>query len=455
MTARGERGESGGPAAAGRPPRREPPGRLLVAGGRVVDPSQGIDETADLLLEGGEVARVDERIEPADLDGDDVEVVDASGLVVCPGLVDIHVHLREPGQEYKETVETGTRAAAAGGFTAVACMPNTDPPIDHRAVVESIVAEAERRGYARVHPVGAVSKGMAGESLAEIGEMVRAGAVAVSDDGLPVAHPELMRRALLYARHFGVPVTQHAEDLHLTGGGVMHEGEWSTRLGLPGIPGASEDVVVARDLILAEETGGRYHVAHLSTGRSLELVREAKRRGVRVTCEVTPHHLVLTDRAVSDTGFSTDTKMKPPLRSEADRAALVAGLADGTVDAIASDHAPHHRDEKDVEFSLAPFGILGLETTLSLCLDRLVHAGTISLGRLVELLSSGPARAYGLAGGTLAPGSPADVTLFDPDREITVDRRTFRSKSRNTPFHGWKLRGAPVRTILGGRVVEV
>jgi len=450
---KGERRRGGGRPPADRPERREPPGRLLVAGGRVVDPSQGIDETADVLLEDREVARLDERIEPGELGGE-VEVVDASGLVVCPGLVDLHVHLREPGQEYKETVETGTRAAAAGGFTAVACMPNTVPPIDHRAVVESIVTEAERWGYARVHPVGAVSKGMAGESLAEIGEMVRAGAVAISDDGLPVAHAELMRRAFLYARHFGIPVTQHAEDLQITGDGVMHEGEWSTRLGLPGIAGVSEDVVVARDLILAAETGGRYHVAHLSTARSLELVREAKRRGVRVTCEVTPHHLVLTDRAVADTGFSTDTKMKPPLRSEADRAALVAGLADGTVDAIASDHAPHHRDEKDVEFSLAPFGILGLETTLSLCLDRLVHAGEIPLARLVELLSTGPARAYGLAGGTLAPGSPADVTLFDPDREVTVDRTAFRSKSRNTPFHGWKLRGAPVRTILGGRLVE-
>ncbi|HEX2252540.1 MAG TPA: dihydroorotase [Thermoanaerobaculia bacterium] len=426
------------------------PKPLLVRGGRVIDPSQGIDGRFDLLLEDGAVARLDESLEARRGD----EVVDAAGLVVCPGLIDIHVHLREPGQEYKETIESGTRAAAAGGFTAVACMPNTVPVNDNRAVTESIVAEAQRWGYARVYPVGAVSAGMGGESLAEIGDMVRAGAVAVSDDGLPVRHPELMRRALLYARHFRLPITQHAEDLELTAQGVMHEGEWSTRLGLAGIPGASEDLVVARDLILAEETGGRYHVAHLSTARSLELVRRARERGVAVTCEVTPHHLVLTEAAVAETGFSTHTKMKPPLRSEADRQALVAGLADGTVDAIATDHAPHHADEKDVPFDLAPFGIVGLETALSLCLDRLVHGGVIDLPRLVELLSTGPARCYGLPGGTLAVGSPADVTLFDPERTVTVDAATFRSKSRNTPFHGWQLRGAPVRTILAGRPVE-
>ncbi len=375
--------------------------------------------------------------------------------MVCPGLIDLHVHLREPGQEYKETVRTGTMAAAAGGFTAVACMANTDPVNDNRAVTEHIVSEARRWGFARVHPIGAVTKGLGGESLAEIGEMVRAGAVAVSDDGLPVRNAELMRRAFLYARHFGIPVTQHAEDLDLTGPGVMHEGEWSTRLGLPGIPGASEDVVVARDLLLAEETGGRYHVAHLSTARSLELVRDAKRRGVAVTCEVTPHHLVLTDCEVAASDFSTNTKMKPPLRAAEDREALLAGLADGTVDAIASDHAPHHSDEKDVEFSLAPFGIVGLETTLSLCLDRLVHQGVIGLVRLVELLSTGPARTYRLPGGTLAEGSPGDLTLFDPERAVTVAPETFRSKSRNTPFGGWKLRGAPVRTVLAGHPVEL
>jgi dihydroorotase len=284
---------------------------------------------------------------------------------------------------------------------------------------------------------------------------VRAGAVGVSDDGKPVMNAELMRRALQYAQHFGVPVIQHAEDLHLTGPGVMHEGEWSTRLGLPGIPGSAEDVMVARDLILTEDTGGRYHVAHLSTARSLDMVRRAKADGSRVTCEVTPHHLLMTDEAVAATGFSTQTKMKPPLRSERDREALINGLADESVDCIASDHAPHHADEKDVQYHLAPFGILGLETTLSLCLDRLVHSGILSLARLVELLSTGPARVLNLPGGTLKVGSPADLTLFDLDKRVTVRAETFLSKSRNTPFDGWKLRGRPVATIVGGRRVTL
>lgn len=423
----------------------------LIRGGRVVDPSQDLDGFFDLLLADGVVARLEEEIEAEA----GVEVVDASGLVVTPGLIDIHVHLREPGQEYKETVESGTRAAAAGGFTAVACMPNTVPPNDNPSVTRHILVRAERAGYARVYPVAAVSKGLRGEELAEMGENLAAGAVAVTDDGLPVANAELMRRALLYAQHFGVPVLQHAEDLDLTGEGVMHEGEWSTRLGLPGIPGLSEDVVVARDILLAEQTGGRYHVQHLSTAVSLDLVRQAKARGAPVTCEVTPHHLFLTDEEVSKSAFSTNTKMKPPLRSERDQQALLAGLADGTVDAIASDHAPHHGDEKDVEFSLAPFGIVGLETTVSLCIDRLVRTGRLTLPRLVELLSSGPARVLGLPGGTLAPGSPGDVTLIQVERPLTVEPKAFRSKSRNSPFSGWKLRGAPAATFVGGRRVEL
>ncbi|MEA2604540.1 MAG: dihydroorotase [Acidobacteriota bacterium] len=424
---------------------------LLIHGGRIIDPSQGLDGAFDLLIEDGAVAKIDGAIKKPK----DAETFDASGLVVAPGLIDIHVHLREPGQEYKETVRTGTMAAAAGGFTGVACMANTDPVNDNRSVTELILSEAVRWGYARVHPIGAISKGLKGEELAEIGEMLRAGAVAVSDDGKPVMNAELMRRALLYAQHFGVAVIQHAEDLTLTAAGVMHEGEWSTKLGLPGIPGAAEDVMVARDIILTEDTAGRYHVAHLSTARSLDMCRRAKAQGLRVTCEVAPHHLILTDEEVAKSGFSTNTKMKPPLRSERDREALVNGLADGTVDCIASDHAPHHADEKDVQFNLAPFGILGLETTLSLCLDRLVRPGILSLPRLVELLSTGPARVLNLPGGTLKAGSVADVTVFHPDEEVTIRAAAFRSRSRNTPFDGWTLRGHPVATFLAGRRIEV
>jgi dihydroorotase len=424
--------------------------KLLVQGGRLVDPSQDLDGFLDVLIEDGVVSKVGES-----LSAKGAEVLDASGTVVAPGLIDIHVHLREPGQEYKETVRTGTLAAAAGGFTAVACMANTVPANDSRSVTEHIRLEAERHGFARVHPIGAVSKGMQGEELAEIGEMVRAGAVAVSDDGRPVQNPELMRRALLYAQHFGVPVIQHAEDLHLSGKGVMHEGEWSTRLGLAGIPALAEDLMVGRDLLLLEDTGGRYHVAHISTARSLDLVRRAKERGLPVTCEVTPHHLLLTDKAVAETGYSTDTKMKPPLRSDRDVAAMLEGIADGTVDAIASDHAPHHSDEKCVQFDEAPFGIVGLETTLALCLDRLVRPGIIGLSRMIELLSTGPARALNLPGGTLKPGSPADLSLFHTDRYTTVKATAFRSKGKNTPFDGWKLKGKPFATIVGGRRVEI
>ncbi len=424
--------------------------KLLIQGGRLVDPTQDLDGRFDLLIEDGVVAAIDGSI-----DAGDAVVHDAAGLIVTPGWIDMHVHLREPGEEYKETVRSGTLAAAAGGFTAVACMANTAPVNDNASVTKHILKEASRHGFARVYPIGAVSKGQRGEELAEIGEMVEAGVVAVSDDGLPVANPALMRRVLEYARHFDVPVIQHAQDLDLTAGGVMHEGEWSTRLGLPGWPGAAEDIVVARDVLLTEDAGGRYHVAHLSTARALGLVRQGKERGIAVTCEVTPHHLLLTDELIATSGYSTNAKMNPPLRAESDRQALIDGLTDGTVDAIASDHAPHHPDEKDVEFSLAPFGIVGLETNLSLCHDRLVRTGVLSLSRLIELYSTAPARLLGVPGGTLALGSVADVTLFDPEAEVTVHAGDFRSKSRNTPFEGWTLRGRPAGTILGGRLVEL
>jgi dihydroorotase len=422
---------------------------LLVRGGRVVDPAQGIDARLDVLLADGVVARVAESV---DAPGG-AEVLDASGLVVTPGLIDIHVHLREPGHEAEETVATGARSAVAGGFTAVVCMANTAPPNDSRLVAEAIVRAAERAGLCRVHPVGAVSRGLAGEELAPFGELVAAGCVALSDDGRPVANAELMRRALEVAQHYGVPIVQHAQDLDLTGEGVMHEGVASACCGLPGIPGAAEDVMVARDLLLLEDTGGRYHVAHLSTARALRLVREAKARGLAVTCEVTPHHLLLADRAIVESGFDARWKMQPPLRSPADVEALLAGIADGSIDAIASDHAPHTPEEKALEFEAAPFGIVGLETSLALGLDRLVRPGVISLQRLIELMSTGPARVLGLAGGSLRVGAPADVTVIDLERELDVAAARFASKGRNTPFEGWRLRGRAVATLVAGRVV--
>lgn len=433
----------------------------LLTGGRLIDPAQGIDGAFDLLLIDGVVAAVGapgslrERAAAASgaRAGEELEVIELEGKVVCPGLIDIHVHLREPGQEAKETVATGVAAAVAGGFTRVACMANTLPANDSGWVTSVIVRAAEVAALARVHPIGAISKGLEGKELAPMGAMVAAGAVAVSDDGRPVSNAELMRRALEYAQHFRIPVIQHAQDMDLTGDGVMHEGEWSARSGMPGIPGLAEDVMVARDLLLVEETGGRYHLAHMSTARATGLMREAKRRGLPVTCEVTPHHLLLTDQAVVEAGFDAQFKMNPPLRARRDREALLAALVDGTVDAIASDHAPHTSDEKCFEFELAPFGILGLETTLAVCLEHLVRPGHLALARLVELLTSGPARVLGLPGGTLAPGSPADVTVIDLERRWAIEPKQFRSKSRNTPFGGWPVTGAAVRTIVGGKTV--
>lgn len=427
--------------------------RLLLRGGRLVDPLHGVDGEHDLLLADGRVARVgDEGQDLSDAaEAEGAEVVDVSGCLVAPGFIDMHVHLREPGREDEETVASGTAAAAAGGFTGVACMPNTDPVNDDRSVTEFILERAAEAGTVPVYPIGAVSLGSRGEALAEIGELVEGGCVAVSDDGHPVATAQLMRRALEYTTMFDIPVIDHCEDRSMTGDAVMNEGEWSTRLGLRGWPTVAEDVVVGRDILLAEVTRGRLHCAHVSSGGAIRLIRDAKARGLAITCEVTPHHLVLTDEAVRD--YDPDTKMNPPLRSTADREVLLQALADGTVDAIATDHAPHHADEKALEFDNAPFGIVGLETAVPLCCQRLVHEGRIGVTRLVELLSCNPARILGVDGGHLGEGARANVTVVDLEIEAEVDPRRFRSKSRNTPFGGWRLKGWPVLTVVDGRAV--
>jgi len=420
--------------------------RLVVSKGRVIDPVSRLDATLDILVEDGRIAAVG-----PELSASGATILDASGRVVVPGLIDMHVHLREPGFEHKETIESGTAAAAAGGFTAVVAMANTSPVNDTAAVTEYVLRRSAEVGKATVFPVGAITKGLEGKCLSEIGELVNAGVVAVSDDGHPVENPLLMRRAMEYSTLFDVPIIEHCETPELHPGGSMHEGFWSTCLGLRGIPAASEEIAVRRNVALAELTGARLHVAHLSTRGALQAVREAKRKALPVTCEVTPHHLLLTDEAVR--GYDTNTKMMPPLRSEEDRQALWEGLADGTVDAIATDHAPHHLDDKCVEYDKAAFGVVGLETAVPLCLDRLVDKKIISLSRLVELLSSNPARILGLPKGSLAVGADADITILDLERTSTVRPERFQSKGRNTPFAGWELRGGPVVTVVGGRIV--
>jgi dihydroorotase len=429
--------------------------KRLLRGGRLVDPLQGIDGIRDVLIDAGRIVGVGVGLPPAETAGATIVEVPAD-CVVCPGFIDMHAHLREPGQEHKETIATGTAAAAAGGFTAVACMPNTDPVNDEASVTRLILQKATEAGSVRVYPIGAISKGSKGEQLAEMADLKAAGCVAFSDDGHPVASAILMRRALEYAGAVGLPVIDHCEEPSLKGEGVAHEGRVASVLGLRGIPAAAEEIMVARDAILAELTRGRVHIAHLSTRGSIALVLAAKTRGVRVTCEVTPHHLVLTDeRLAAPVSYDTNLKVNPPLREPADRDALVAGVADGTVDAIVTDHAPHHLDDKHVEFDRAPFGIIGLETAIPLVVDRLVHRGVITMTRLVELCSLNPSRILGLGGGTLAPGSPADITILVPDHRIVVRRDQFRSKSRNTPFDGWELRGAVAATVVGGRTVFV
>ena len=422
--------------------------RRLLRGGRVVDPAAGRDGRFDVLLEDGVVAEVADRIEARD-----ARVFDVSRLYVFPGFIDLHAHLREPGREYAETIATGLAAAAAGGFTAVCAMPNTSPVNDSREVCEFILGRGAAVRGTRLHPIAAITKGQKGEEMAAFGELAAAGAVAFSDDGRWLADGSLLRHAFEHARLFGRPIVQHSEDPGLSQGAPMHEGAVSTRLGLSGQPAIAEAAAVARDLLIAEQTGGRLHVAHLSTARALELVRRAKADGISVTCEVTPHHLVLTDEEVASSGFSTRTKMNPPLREASDLTAIVGGILDGTIDAIATDHAPHHADEKAVDFDSAPFGIVGLETAASVIHDRFVARGRFGLDRFVTLFSAGPARAFGLPGGTLAPGAPADVTLFDPEARWKVDPHKFVSKGRSTPFAGWELSGAPAATIVGGEVV--
>jgi dihydroorotase len=417
---------------------------FVIKNGRVIDPASRFDGVADVLIEDGVIRRVG-----TGLSGD--EVFDASGLIVAPGFIDMHVHLREPGFEHAETIESGSRAAAAGGFTSICPMPNTSPVNDNATVTSYIIEKARKHAIVNVFPIGAITKGSAGEELASIGSMKQAGAVAISDDGRPVMNARVMRRAMEFARSFGIPVIDHCEDLHLSAGGDMHEGLESVRLGLRGIPAASEDVMVARDILLAELTGARYHVAHISSRHAVEMVAFAKARGLAVTAEATPHHLAITDSDMAP--YDSNYKMKPPLRSKCDVGAVVNGIVSGAIDAIATDHAPHPGSEKMQEFEKCPFGILGLETAIGIALEELVHPGKIGLMRLVELFTTGPAKILGLDRGTLAVDAPADLTIFSTDREWIYDVNKSFSKSRNSPFDGRTFKGGPVAAVVSGRVV--
>jgi dihydroorotase len=425
---------------------------ILLAGGRVLDPSQNTDRVADVLIVDGKIELIGERVANETKNRDGLETIDCAGLVVSPGFVDVHCHLREPGREEVETIATGAFAAAAGGFTAVCAMPNTDPVTDNQAAVGFIIRQASLAKAARVYPIGAISVGQRGESLAEFGEMIGAGAVAVSDDGKPVASAHLMRTALEYAQTFGIPVADHCEEPTLANGGAMNEGIVSARLGLKGIPAEAEEIMAIRDILLARRTRGHVHLCHMSTRGSVELIRWGKERGINVTAEVCPHHISLTEDAVED--YDTNAKMNPPLRTADDVAALQEAVRDGTIDLIATDHAPHHYDEKEREFADAPNGIIGLETALAVNITWLVTSGIIDLPLLVERMSCAPARVFKLPGGTLRRGSAADVTVFDPSVKWTVDPSSFKSKGRNTPYAGRPLTGRNRLTIVGGRIVH-
>ena len=422
--------------------------KLLIANGYVIDPAQQINAGKSVLLEEGRIIGFPDRSETFP---EDAQILDATGLVVAPGFIDLHVHLREPGHEYKETIASGSAAAVAGGWTSVCAMPNTDPVNDNPAVTRFVIEQGRAAGLANVFPIGAITKSSNGKELAEMGEMKKAGIVAVSDDGRPVPTPAMMRRAMEYARGFDLTVVDHCQEPSLSAGGVMHEGRWSLILGLRGIPAAAEEMDAVRDCLLAKLTRAKVHLAHVSTRGAIEAVRNAKNQGLPVTCEVTPHHWTLTDEAV--TGYDTNTKMNPPLRSQDHVDALLEAISDGTIDAIATDHAPHHMDEKSLEFDQAPFGVTGLETAIPLALD-LVHRGLISLERVVEMCATNPARIFGFSGrGTLEQNAHADVTILDPQLEWVFESTRSKSKSRNTPFDGRKMRGAAVATIVGGRLV--
>ncbi len=450
--------------------------RLLITGGRVIDPASGVDGILDILVEDGQILQVGQGVQGSEASASSAEpsrdqgkkskrlgdqeasttnvdrVIDASGKIVVPGLIDMHVHLREPGREDEETIASGTAAAARGGFTSICCMPNTEPVNDTASVTEYILEQTQKVGRVHVFPIGCISRGQQGKELAEIGELVAAGCVGLSDDGKPVMDAELMRRAMEYATMFDVPLVPHCEDLSLAAGGVMHEGRVSTELGFKGIPSASEAVMVGRDILLSEYTGAPLHICHVSTAESIRLIREARRRGVRVSGEATPHHLILTDEAVRD--FNTNAKMNPPLRSAEDVAALREAVIDGTIEVIATDHAPHARAEKEMEFDYAPFGIIGLETALSLILTEFYHSRLLTLPMIVERMALSPARILKLKHkGTLAAGADADVTIIDPDREWIVEEQELTSKSKNSPFIGWKLKGKVVMTIVAGQLV--
>lgn len=421
--------------------------KLLIKNGRVIDPASGTDDTLDILIERGKIVDIKTKI-----DGDGPKIIDASRLVVAPGFIDIHTHLREPGQEDKETIHTGSLAAAKGGFTSIACMPNTTPVNDNRGIIEYILSEAKKSAVVNIFPIGAVTKGQKGEELTDMADMVDAGAVAFSDDGLPIMNNYLMRRTLEYSKLLNILIIDHCEDTNLSSGGVMHEGYYSYLLGLTGIPSFSEEIMVSRDIILAEKTDARIHIAHLSVKGAAELVREAKKKKLKVTAEVTPHHLFLTDASLEN--FDTNLKVNPPLRTKDDVKALIEAVKNGVVDVFATDHAPHTPDDKEVELDQAPFGINGLETAVSLFLDKLVHKNIISLQKFIEMISTNPALILGFENkGRICIGADADFTILNLRKEIIVDVNRFKSKSRNNPFHGWKLKGAPEMTIVGGKIV--